>query len=97
MEFGEACEDKGCDLTLIKRGVYVIALSNPLSIQYRERRSQVIYIGMGSILNRIKIHFETKLFDFMLDLAGADFDFLRRETGSARCAKLLQTRRAPDA
>jgi len=69
------CELKDFIVRDIKKGVYVIALSNPLSIQYRYRRSQVIYIGRGNIMGRIKNHFENKLFDFMLDLAGANFDF----------------------
>jgi hypothetical protein len=70
-----ACEAQGFDVESVKAGVYVIALSNPLSIQYRLRRSQVIYIGRGNIMGRIKTHFDRKLFDFMLGLSGADFDF----------------------
>lgn len=70
-----ACDDKGLDIGSIKNGVYVITLSNPLSIQYRTGRSQVIYIGIGNIMGRVKTHFDNKLFDFMLGLAGADFDF----------------------
>ncbi len=70
-----ACEDIELDIASIKRGIYVISLSNPLSIRYRTGRSQVIYIGIGNIMNRIKSHFDNKLFDFMLSLAGADFDF----------------------
>lgn len=70
-----ACEETDFDIARILDGVYVISLSNPLSIKYRNRRSQVIYIGRGNILGRIKSHFDNKLFDFMLDLAGADFDF----------------------
>lgn len=70
-----ACNEKGVDVYSIKKGVYVISLSNPLSIQYRKDKSQVIYIGMGNIMSRIKSHFENKLFDFMLGLSGADFDF----------------------
>lgn len=70
-----ACEDKDFDIASIKNGIYVISLSNPLSIQYRAGRSQVIYIGIGNIMGRIKSHFDNKLFDFMLGLAGADFDF----------------------
>lgn len=58
-----------------RRGIYVISLSNPLSIKYKRFRSQVIYIGRGNICGRIKSHFERKLFDFMLSLSGADFDF----------------------
>ena len=70
-----ACDDKGLDIASIKNGIYVITLSNPLSIQYRTGRSQVIYIGIGNIMGRVKTHFDKKLFDFMLGLAGADFDF----------------------
>jgi hypothetical protein len=71
-----ACLEKhGFTLSAVKTGIYVISLSNPLSIQYKKRRSQVIYIGRGNIYGRIKSHFEHKLFDFMLGLSGADFDF----------------------
>ena len=70
-----ACSDQECDIASIKDGVYVIALSKPLSIQYRLNRSQVIYIGRGNIIGRIESHFNNKLFDFMLILSGANFDF----------------------
>ncbi len=70
-----ACDDQDFDIASVSHGVYVISLSNPFSVQYRTGRSQVIYIGMGNLMGRIKQHFNEKLFDFMLDLAGADFDF----------------------
>lgn len=70
-----ACWEQGFDIEKVRTGIYVISLSNPLSIQYRNKRSQVIYIGRGNILGRINSHFERKLFDFMLDLSGANFDF----------------------
>ena len=70
-----ACEEMKLKIGEITNGVYVISLSNPLSIQYRNGRSQVIYIGIGNIMERIKSHFDNKLFDFMLGLSGADFDF----------------------
>lgn len=69
------CAEQDFEVSEVDRGVYVIALSHPLSIQYREWRSQVIYIGMGNIMRRIKAHLEWTLFDFMLDLSGAEFDF----------------------
>jgi hypothetical protein len=69
------CAEQGFEFSEVDRGVYVIALSNPLSIQYRYWRSRVIYIGMGNIVRRIKAHLEWTLFDFMLDLSGANFDF----------------------
>lgn len=70
-----ACDEKGFDITAIKSGIYAISLSNPLSIQYEKGRSQVIYIGMGNIMGRIKTHFQSSLFDFMQSLSGANFDF----------------------
>src|ERR1700674_2510719 len=70
-----ACREQELDVYHVRRGVYVIALSNPLSMKYEHGRSQVIYIGMGNIMGRLKSHFNYKLFDFMLSLAGADFDF----------------------
>jgi hypothetical protein len=69
------CEEQGLDVWSVTKGVYVIALSNPLSVKYQKGRSQVIYIGMGYIMGRLKAHFNNKLFDFMLDLSGANFDF----------------------
>lgn len=70
-----ACEEQDFNVSAVRSGIYVIALSNPLSVSYRIKRSQVIYIGRGNIMGRIKSHFENKLFDFMLSLSGADFDF----------------------
>lgn len=71
----QSCRQQGFELSEIDKGVYVISLANPLSIQYPSGRSQVIYVGRGNIYNRVKSHFEHKLFDFMLSVAGADFDF----------------------
>lgn len=69
------CEDRNFPVGDIKRGVYIISLSNPFAIQYEKHRSQVIYIGRGNIMGRVKSHFQLKLFDFMLSLNGAEFDF----------------------
>src|SRR5690349_15723275 len=70
------CHDKyDLDLGDVVNGVYVISLTNPLSIKYQNGRSRVIYIGRGNILDRIRAHFDKKLFDFMLGLSGADFEF----------------------
>jgi hypothetical protein len=59
----------------IKRGIYVIRLSGSMSIKYQKGNSPILYIGQGNVENRIKGHYQTKLFDFMLSLKGADFDF----------------------
>ena len=70
------------ELSEVSYGVYVIRLSAPFSVQYRnsdcedegETTSQVIYIGRGHVVGRLKGHFERKLFDFMQSLSGAEFD-----------------------
>ncbi|WP_339834145.1 hypothetical protein [uncultured Parvibaculum sp.] len=74
-EIYNASEEQGFDLWGVKKGVYVISLSNPLSIRYRKKRSQVIYIGLGNLSVRLKSHFNRSLFNFMQSLSGADFDF----------------------
>ena len=62
-------------LSDINKGVYVISLSTTLSIDYQNRWSPVIYIGLGNILSRIERHFNNSLFEFMQSLSGANFDF----------------------
>lgn len=68
-------EETEFSLGALVRGVYVISLSDPLSIQYRASHSPVIYIGQGNVQQRIKKHFEGSLFWFMQSLCGANFDF----------------------
>lgn len=63
----------------VKHGVYVICLSDPFTLQYENGRSNIIYIGRGSISSRLKSHFDNSLFDVMMSLAGADFDFYLSE------------------
>ncbi|MGB6326859.1 MAG: hypothetical protein WBG11_14090 [Methylocella sp.] len=70
-----AFEEQNIDIYDIKKGIYVISLSAPLTILYRTKRSQVIYIGIGNVMGRVKQHFEGSLFDFMQSLSGANFDF----------------------
>ena len=67
----------------VKQGVYVICLSDPFTIQYGSKRSNIIYVGRGNIINRLKSHFENSLFDVMMSLAGADFDFYLAEPKDA--------------
>ncbi len=70
-----AFDEHKFSLRTIKNGVYVITIANPLAIQYPSGQSQVLYIGRGDIYKRIKSHFERKLFEFMLSVGGAEFDF----------------------
>ena len=67
-------------LSNVKQGVYIICLSDPFTVQYGSKRSNIVYIGRGSILGRLKSHFENSLFDVMMSLAGADFYFYLAES-----------------
>lgn len=66
-------------LSQVAQGVYVICLSDPFTVQYGLNCSNIIYIGRGAITNRLKSHFDNSLFDVMMSLAGADFDFYLAE------------------
>lgn len=70
-----AFEDQEIDISSVSKGVYVIALSTPFTLQYRNGASPIIYIGLGNLMGRIKSHFEYSLFDFMQSLSGTNFDF----------------------
>lgn len=74
-EIRAICSGLGIEIENIERGIYVISLSLPLSVKYPAGRSQVLYVGVGHIFNRIKQHFGYKLFQLMLDLSGANFNF----------------------
>ena len=63
----------------IKKGVYVICLSSPFAINYPGGLSEIIYIGRGNVLGRLRSHFAHSLFPFMQSLSGTDFDFLISE------------------
>ncbi|MCX5513003.1 hypothetical protein C3941_02030 [Kaistia algarum] len=67
------------ELSEIRRGVYVICISNPFTISYEKGCSEIIYIGMGNIASRIESYFNNSLFDFMMSVAGANFDFYLTE------------------
>ena len=67
----------------IKHGVYVICLSFPFTIQYSKSASEIIYIGIGNIFTRLESHFNNSLFDFMMSVAGANFDFYLTEPKSS--------------
>lgn len=67
------------DLRDINKGVYVICLSNPFTIQYKKGQSEIIYIGRGNVLGRLAKHFQSTLFDFMQSVSGTNFDFFISE------------------
>ena len=68
-------EETDRDLSSVKKGVYVISISNPFTIQYDGRCSEIIYIGIGAVRGRLESHFKNSLFEFMMSVAGANFDF----------------------
>jgi hypothetical protein len=65
----------GKELGSVREGVYVICVSNPFTIGYEGGCSEIIYIGIGRVLSRLESHFNNSLFDFMISVAGANFDF----------------------
>lgn len=86
------------DLADINYGVYVIRLSCPFTVKYStisvadgdsvyDNTSQIVYIGRGNVLGRLKSHLNSKLFDFMQSLSGADFDFQILDPYSDHIAK----------
>lgn len=90
-------EQTGHDLAALEYGVYVIRLSDPFILSYHNENcddpesifsntSQIVYIGRGDVLVRLKHHFQHKLFDFMLSLSGASFDFQILDPGMAKSA-----------
>lgn len=64
----------GKDISAVKKGVYVICLSNPFTIRYESGSSEIIYIGQGNIISRLETHFHASLFNFMQSLSGTEFD-----------------------
>lgn len=69
----------GRELLDIRQGVYVICVSNPFTIGYESGCSEIIYIGIGKIALRLESHFNRSLFDFMMSVAGSNFDFYLTE------------------
>ena len=63
----------------IRRGVYVICLSSPFAIKYPKGLSEIIYIGHGNVLRRLRSHFAHSLFPFMQSLSGTELDFFISE------------------
>jgi hypothetical protein len=72
------------ELSVVKKGVYVIRLAGNMSVRYKDGNSPIIYIGQGNLTGRIKSHYEAKLFDFMQSLSGANFDFYVCEPWKSR-------------
>lgn len=68
-------EEHGRPLSEIKKGVYVIALSGGLSINYKKKPSSVVYIGRGNIRVRVGNHLKQWITNFSESLQDAKFVF----------------------
>jgi hypothetical protein len=72
-------EFDGPDIAKIRSGCYVISVCNGFEIDYSndsgERSSRVLYIGSGSVYNRIKSHLSEKLFEFSSTLPSVPLRF----------------------
>jgi len=81
-------------LSDVYRGVYVITLSDNLSIDYNREPSQVIYIGRGQIKNRLKAHFALWIRDLSDSLQDIAFDVWMTEVrvkGNANAFKEVES------
>jgi hypothetical protein len=72
-------EERDKLLSDIYQGVYVITLSDNLSIDYNGKPSKVLYIGRGKIRERIKMHISTWIYNFYDSLQDISFDIWMTE------------------
>ncbi len=72
-------EEAGRPLEEVKKGVYVICISSPFTVGYERGCSEIVYIGIGKISSRLESHFNNSLFELMMSVAGANFDFYLTE------------------
>lgn len=70
-----AIQTGGHELKELKHGVYTIRLADGMCIKYPRGNSPLIYIGQGAVEARVRQHYHTKLFKFLLSLNGINFDF----------------------
>jgi hypothetical protein len=87
--------ERSIDISAIKHGTYCIALGAGFEYSYEKRQSRVLYIGSGSIYNRIKRHLTQSLFDFAqamnkLPLRFIIADFTELEDSNQVCRQLEQ-------
>ena len=80
----------GNKLSEVRNGVYVIALTNGLSINYKNNRSPIIYIGRGAIYGRLRSHFHNVPFSLFRSLRGAEFRFYMEAFGDRRSPHLYK-------
>jgi hypothetical protein len=82
------------EFSKVSQGVYVITLSDNLSIDYNGKSSQVIYIGRGQIKSRLKEHLALWIRDLSDSLQDIAFDVWMMEVfvrGNANAFKEVES------
>ena len=93
-ECWEDDEKRNSSLYSVKQGIYVVALSDNLSIDYGGEPSKVLYIGRGQIFNRLFAHFKQWISYFSDSLQDISFDIWMTEvkvSGSKNAFKDVET------
>lgn len=63
----------------IRNGVYVISIGGGFGVKYKNGCSEIMYIGRGSIANRIRSHLHQWIFDMSLSLRDVPFKFIWKQ------------------
>lgn len=82
------------EFSKVSQGIYVITLSDNLSIDYNGEPSQVIYIGRGQIESRLKAHLKNWIRDLSDSLQDIAFDVWMAEVrvkGNANAFKEVES------
>ncbi|GMT47734.1 MAG: hypothetical protein IEMM0007_1300 [bacterium] len=87
-------EERNSALSSVNQGIYVVTLSDNLSIDYRGKPSKVLYIGRGQIHTRLSDHFKHWIRYFTDSLQDISFDIWMTEvkvSGSRNAYKEVET------
>lgn len=68
----------------IRNGVYVISIGEGFGVAYKDRASEVMYIGRGILTNRIRSHLQQWIFDMSRSLRDVPFRFYMCTVGDKR-------------
>jgi hypothetical protein len=87
-------ENSEKEFSEVSQGIYIITLSDNLSIDYNNEPSQVIYVGRGQIKNRLKAHLALWIRDLSDSLQDISFDVWMTEVrvkGNANAFKEVES------
>ncbi|WP_298329545.1 hypothetical protein [Asticcacaulis sp.] len=76
--------DENIEFKDIKNGVYIISICDGFCVKYTNFPSEIMYIGRGSISNRIRSHLANWIFEMSLSLRDAPFKFYMTRVGDSR-------------